>query len=370
MATKAGTGAARLALAAMLLAMLAGELWPRGVLAEDICADPRNKTFNCQFDSFGPAPGGSVPKGWWPFVISGAPAFDQASDTPKPPSLRIWSDGGTFVAGIYQVVRGITPGATYEAFIGWAVFASSGDRMGRVIGIDPRGGTDPTASSIVWSPEVWEKKRSNPELRVRAVAEADSLTVFVRVDHPASYGADQAFLDAVTLVQDDSVPIAPPASATATETSTPVPEPTTVEPTAVVETPTAALPATLSDDPIASPGTATPSVTATGTPTVTLTPTPSPSPTGTAAATPTVTAVPVTPTHTAPAIVYRLVETPLATGSVDLPKRLSAASVSAPPGNRADWRLFAGGVAIIIGASAWWGAKHLRGRRLGGGKTL
>ncbi len=231
-----------LALVFVLVAVLA----PASARAQDPCENPGNLTFNCQFDTFGPAPGGAVPTGWWPFVISGHPAFDQATDTPKQPSLRVWSDGEGFVAGVYQEVTGIQPGATYEAFIGWAVFQSQGDEMGRAIGIDPRGGTDPGAASVVWSPEVWEKKRGNPELRVRAVAEGDRLTVFARVNHPRSYGADEAFLDAVSLVRDESVPVGevpvtepePTSTPVLTEvpvaTDTPIPAPTLeLEPTAL-----------------------------------------------------------------------------------------------------------------------------------------
>ena len=190
-----------------LLLLVAALTWVLPCSADDPCEDPRNIIYNCQFERFSPAPGGEVPEGWWPFVLSGHPAFDRASDTPKPPSLRIWSDGEPFVAGVYQEVSGVQPGATYVAGIGWAVFQSTGPEMGRAIGIDPRGGKDPASPDVVWSTEVWEKRRINPELVVSAVAQSERLTVFVRVNHPRSYGADEAFLDAVWLWRDDSVPV-------------------------------------------------------------------------------------------------------------------------------------------------------------------
>ncbi|NPV08998.1 MAG: hypothetical protein HPY83_13675 [Anaerolineae bacterium] len=219
-----GTFVARSGLVLLVVAVAAIAWWC-GAAAEDPCESPANLTFNCQFDTFGAAPGGEVPTGWWPFVIAGHPAFDAASDTPKQPALRIWSDGEGFVAGIYQEVSGVELGATYEAFIGWAVFQSEGPEMGRAVGIDPWGGTDPQSPSVVWSPEVWEKKRTNPELRARAVAESDRITVFVRVNNPRTYGADQAFLDAVSLVRDESVPVMEPQATLAlapTATSEPV----------------------------------------------------------------------------------------------------------------------------------------------------
>lgn len=269
---------------------------PLRAVAQDPCEDQRNLTFNCQFDSFSPAPGGTVPQGWWPFVISGRPAFDQASDTPKPPSLRIWSDGEPFVAGIYQEISGIEPGATYEAFIGWAVFQSSGAEMGRAIGIDPGGGTDATASSVIWSQEVWEKKRSNPELRVRVVAEAAKITVFVRINHPRSYGADQAFLDAVTLMRDDSVPIVNVATPTPLPTDTPSLTPT-VTSTFMATPPPSSTPVPTNTDVPTSTTIATateeaPTATATSTATMTVTAWP----TGTPTAKATVTATGSAPT--------------------------------------------------------------------------
>jgi len=242
MALTPGISVPRLSVA-FLCGVVCASLVVNSAQAQDPCEDPRNLTYNCQFDRFSPAPGGEVPEGWWPFVVSGHPAFDLASDTPRYPALRIWSDGEPFVAGIYQEVQGVVPGATYEAFIGWAVFQSQGSQMGRSIGIDPTGGTDPQSSRIIWSEEVWEKKRSNPELRVRAVAQSDKLTVFVRVDHPRTYGADEAFLDAVSLVRDEAVPVVLPATATATATvvpiQTPVPSTNTPAPTVVLPTETA-----------------------------------------------------------------------------------------------------------------------------------
>ncbi len=262
-------------MAALTALLLSGD----AVQAQDPCEDPRNLTFNCQFDTFAPAPGGEVPTGWWPFVVSGHPAFDAATDTPKLPSLRVWSDGEGFVAGIYQEVTGVEPGATYEAFVGWAVFQSAGSDMGRAIGIDPTGGTDPTADTVVWSPEVWEKKRSNPELRVRAVAQADRITVFVRANNPRSSGADQAFLDAVSLVRDETVAVAPVQAPEPAATTEQLPVDTT--------------PATGAD----APPTSTPPPTVAPAPTET--PVPTASATATATTGPTSTATPVPPTATA-----------------------------------------------------------------------
>jgi len=233
--------------------------------ADSPCDDPDNLTFNCDFDNFVPTPAGLVPEGWWPFVLMGHPAFDNMCDSPRCPALRIWSDGEHFTAGIYQQVPNVQPGVAYLARLGWAVFASPSDgpNIERKVGIDPYGGTDPTSPNIVWSPSVWEKKRVSPELQVSAVAQNTVITVFVWVHNPITHGADQVFLDAVSLVVDPNQP--PP-------TPTPSPTPT-------------ALP-TFTATPMPSPTftptfTPTPSPTATSTPTVTFTPTPTSSPTAT-----------------------------------------------------------------------------------------
>ena len=67
------------------------------------------------------------------------------------PALRMWSNGDTFVAGIYTQVGGLTPGNAYKASIGWAA-PNEPDSFGRQLGIDPTGGTDPNSPNVVWGP--------------------------------------------------------------------------------------------------------------------------------------------------------------------------------------------------------------------------
>jgi len=318
-----GTTGSRLIVAA-LAALLGVLACPGLAAAQDPCEDPRNLTFNCQFDSFTAAPGGEVPTGWWPFVVSGHPAFDPATDTPKQPSLRVWSDGEGFVAGVYQEVRGVQVGATYEAFIGWAVFQSAGSEMGRAIGIDPTGGTDATSASVVWSTEVWEKKRSNPELRVRAVAQADKITVFVRANNPRSSGADQAFLDAVSLVRDESVPLEAPAIAPE-PTDTPAPEATATPPEPAPEPTPTPTPA----DTVVEPA-PTDSPTPPAPPTAMPAPTDTPVPTATSAPGPTDTPLPPTATATRrSAEVWVLATAPVELATVPVPGSFTVVEQSA-----------------------------------------
>lgn len=253
------------------------------VHAQDICADPGNLTFNCQFDSFDNVPPyGAVASGWTPFVEFSVepPAFNSSGETPVAPAQEIFSGWLPFTAGIYQQVE-VTPGVGYAATIGWAAYASygeSGERnagqfIGRKVGIDPLGGTDPTSPSIVWSPEVWDEQGGIfPQLRVSAVAQRQTITVFVRAHNPQSHGNDKVWFDAVTLTDDPTLP-------TATATSLPPsPTPTAPPPTAT-STP---LPPTATPVPSDTP---LPTSTATVQPTDTATPTATPTPTHTPTAT-------------------------------------------------------------------------------------
>jgi len=245
---------------------------PAVVKAQDPCQDPSNLTFNCQFDTFDQiAPYGAVASGWTPFEEFSVqpPAFNSAGETPVAPAQEIFCAWLPFMAGIYQQVQA-TPGVAYVAAIGWAPYASydeTGERnqgqfIGRKVGIDPRGGTDPASPNIVWSPEVWDELGGVfPQLRVSAVAQMGTVTVFVRAHNPQSHGNDKVWFDAVTLMVDPTQP-----TATAT-TVPPTPTPTSPPPT-FTSTP---LPPTETP-----PATATLTVQSTNTPLPTHTPEPTP----------------------------------------------------------------------------------------------
>jgi hypothetical protein len=254
-----------------------------------------NLISNCGMDNFVPVPQGSAPAGWTPFVISGGLAMDPSPDTFwGAPSLRMWSDGGTFVAGIWTQVGGLTPGATYSASMGWGG-PTEPDAFGRRLGIDPTGGTDPNSPNVVWGQMLRgpgkvlnDSNPGYPNIDVSAVAKGSTVTVFVWVDHNFSTGQNQIFIDAVGLYPSDA-PVVP----LPTNTAAPAPAQPTAQVAATQLRPTRA-PATATAAP-----TATSSPTETSTPAPTETPTATPSPTLTS--TPTQTFTPsVTPTSTLP----------------------------------------------------------------------
>jgi hypothetical protein len=284
---------AALALLVIFVLLLSAD----AVIAQHGC-DAGNLIPNCNFNGWYGSPPRQLPQDFKEYVLSGNLDFSQASDTTwGAPSLRMWSDGGTFHAGIYTQVGGLQPGVAYKASVGWAVgdgYAS----FGRRLGIDPTGGTDPNSTNIVWSQTYRDKgkilNRPSPDpsnIDVSAVARGSTITVFLDVDHNYSAPPNWFFADALGLYVDQNAPPPPPPPPTAipTPTRAPVVAQVQVLPT---RRPTA--------PPTASPtATATSTVMPTLTPTATATPTDTPTPTQTFTPEPTATAtLPLRPTAT------------------------------------------------------------------------
>ena len=270
------------------LFLVAALLWqPVGADSHNPCLIPGNLTFNCGFDTFVDHDWNGkrlqVPQGWWYFVLDGDLDFRPADDTYwGAPSLWLLSDGVPFTAGIYQEVK-VTPGVVYLADAGWA--AATRPDFERKIGLDPTGGTDPLAPSVIWGPSEWGIN-SWPNLTVSARATGPKMTVFVWVLHSTTYGNDWIFIDAVGLWPDPNQPVV-------TMTPTSPPPTATRKPPAKTATP---LPPTATATPTDVPPTPTPTETATATPTEPPTDTPIPTDTPTPSVTPT----PLPPTDTPP----------------------------------------------------------------------
>ncbi len=111
--------------------------------------------------------------------------------------------GGAFRAGIYQRI-GANPQWEYQISAWYAIDERVGG-MAR-LGIDPAGGTDPAAPSVVWS--AGQERREWAQLTVRAIAESGLITVFLEALGVAKVGevatgADLCFDDV------DLIPIQP-----------------------------------------------------------------------------------------------------------------------------------------------------------------
>jgi LysM repeat protein len=177
---------------------------------------------------------GDVPTTCKPYGIPGYnPA--QPQDPRVPPrsisgNAQKWgSSYYVYIAGVYQQVSGLTPGARLQFSAFTQAFNCSDDRgcfgpYGRWgysyepgenslrLGIDPTGGTDPYSSNIVWS------AYANPldayvQQVVEAVAQSDKVTVFVwsAPQYPEKHL--ETFVDSASLVVTGQGP-APTAAST------------------------------------------------------------------------------------------------------------------------------------------------------------
>jgi hypothetical protein len=208
----------RVMIALLLLLALLGLAAELAEAARGTCSDEGNLTINCDMDTFSDHSSGNdiriVADGWWFWVEEGNAAFDVGQDSTVPPSQRIWSDGGNFRVGIYQQISNLTPGATYIAGANWLPYTSPDGSIMRQIGLDPAGGTEPNASTVLWGPEDWKFSRFT-NLEQTAVATGTRMTIFIRIYNPASHGADQIFIDGAWMKQDTSIPVQTAATATA-----------------------------------------------------------------------------------------------------------------------------------------------------------
>ena len=215
----------------MLFTVVSAEAAPAGPAMSVSLTNPG---FECTLN-YHPQPGveGLIPDGWTAQVLEGFPGITSArmyftyqcgqdgfverledydslvflsQDIETPPE-----PGKPFDALIYQQAS-VTPGAAYSVS-GWMVslcggsFSNPNDcppgyYMSKMLGLDPTGGTDPNAPSVIWV----EDRRNFTEsrwvnLRLSATAQTDLMTIFVRVRSPFRWHGNHAFADAVSLVQ-------------------------------------------------------------------------------------------------------------------------------------------------------------------------
>lgn len=101
-------------------------------------------------------------------------------------------NGSTSDGYIHQRVTGLTPGRdhTFSAWVQTAMRENDAwkydvwnnrDRLIHIrLGIDPTGGTNPNATSVVWTPRMYSHRRYT-QLATTAIAQGSALTVFVRM---------------------------------------------------------------------------------------------------------------------------------------------------------------------------------------------
>jgi hypothetical protein len=132
-----------------------------------------------------------------------------------------------YTAGLWQRVSGLTPGVGYGFHAAMLTIfqTSAGDpndgTMIKDVGIDPTGGTDPEALTVVWSePDDHDLGPWDTERRLSLYAQGQAATVFIRVTSPFGAGSwpymNQSFLDSAIFAQTPSVRAVSPAESQST----------------------------------------------------------------------------------------------------------------------------------------------------------
>ncbi len=168
------------------------------------------------------APTRTAPSGWNIWLGAGAPeAFphnDKVQVLDGEVSWNVKQSYAVFTAAGYQRVSGLTAGQGLKlTAYGWlytcndlstsCVIAEHPYRRSDTaagaslkVGIDPNGGTDPLAASVVWSASAAPYDQW-AELSVTAAAAGDSATVFLYMTQAAGLAINNVYWDKVSLVR-------------------------------------------------------------------------------------------------------------------------------------------------------------------------
>jgi DNA-binding beta-propeller fold protein YncE len=212
-----------LIVAALVLSMFPTA--PRAFALEDPCAlDPNNLFYN---GTMAPpehsTPYGTVADGWTHFIYAGLPPQFDAVDNEgidNGYSQQIFAIN-TFDAGIQQTVPNLQIGVNYWFRLGYSLAAKSygGDNVrvntiGRKVGVDPFGGTDPHSSNVLWGPDLFDGNAAlnRPEMTFVFTARATSATIFLRaMATDGSGGENRVWFDALCMeARPDLPPTTPP----------------------------------------------------------------------------------------------------------------------------------------------------------------
>lgn len=169
---------------------------------------------------------GTVPDGWTAINLAGNPiwtdsnSFAGGEKTEGSNAAVIVSehiedccdgnrDGWPFDAVLYQQVHGVVSGTVYSfatamlTFCGGtaevsACWHTNNYTISKMVGIDPTGGTSPTANSVIWSAPNGDDHAWR-DMTVAARARATTITVFIRVRWPYTFHGAFAVYDAAYL---------------------------------------------------------------------------------------------------------------------------------------------------------------------------
>lgn len=186
-------------------------------------------------------PFGVVAQDWEPFVIKGSPRFEWVDNEKWDANgaQYFWSDSVPFDAGIYQTVGGLQPNNYYRFRIGYShARLDPGNAqnevhpsMGRQVGVDPFGGTDPKSPNVIWGPALFNSGAgmNPPDLTMTFAARADKATMYFRGLFTGASGRAKVWFDVACMEFASDLPTATAPAPTAT----PVPPTATARPAAL-----------------------------------------------------------------------------------------------------------------------------------------
>jgi YVTN family beta-propeller protein len=180
--------------------------------------DANNLTTNGSMAGPGHSTGyGIVADAWTPFVLSAdVPHFEWVDnenangDVAGTGAQYIWADLDGFDAGIYQTVGGLTSGAWYQFSVGQALAAfdlngggnTRTTTIGRQVGVDPYGGTNPLSANVQWGVVYWDgiAALNIAELSKTFQAQANQATIFIRVvNQNINNGRSKVWFDVICM---------------------------------------------------------------------------------------------------------------------------------------------------------------------------
>ncbi len=151
--------------------------------------------------------------------------FVEAQDLEKLPL-----PGKPFDVAFYQQISATVGGA--YSLSGWMLSLCGGSNVptdcpqdyyiAKMLGIDPTGGTDPLAASVIWVEDrhnfIENGQRVGwKNLGTSAIAQASTITIFARINSPFQWHGNHAFIDALSVVRAPVVMLTLPSTVTTTQ---------------------------------------------------------------------------------------------------------------------------------------------------------
>lgn len=155
-------------------------------------------------------------------MSGGDSLFVEAQDLEKTSA-----PGKPFDVAFYQQISATIGGA--YSLSGWLLTLCGGSSvpsdcpngyyMDKLLGIDPTGGIDPTSDTVIWASNRHNfieegKKVGWANLRISAIAQAMTITVFARINSPFQWHGNHGFIDALSLVRAPTAMLTVPVTVT------------------------------------------------------------------------------------------------------------------------------------------------------------